>query len=306
MRVKLLRDEDGATVRLVYPSTLDEYGEAIETLGALAAPVGDDGPDADGGVDVAIHVSYVVTTESQRAGWQLPDLCSSGCARVVDESEAFGLLRAPADAPPPTRWDGGPDGPVSEALRALGAPDTRLEQVLEALGRVALPGGVCETLRRELRRGLDTFSQLSVSVIARGERISGTTAFTSSSTLPFLDQTRGAKLLAMFTVYHGTYLQCASHIVRNRRDFAPLVKPNSWPALALKVSKTSGGTISCNGLFFPSAGRRSASIGLSVAARGGGAPFRSAEAFTLTKPPSQPSGRLGGRPLPGPAARPSR
>ena len=154
MRVKLLRDEDGATVRLVYPSTLDEYGEAIETLGALAVPAGDDGPDADGGVDVAIHGSYLVTTESQRAGWQLPDLCSSGCARVVDESEAFGLLRAPADAPPPTRWDGGPDGPVSEALRALGAPDTRLEQVLEALGRVDLPGGVCETLRRELRRAL--------------------------------------------------------------------------------------------------------------------------------------------------------
>ena len=88
----------------------------------------------------------MVTTESQRAGWQLPDLCSSGRARVVDESEAFGLLRAPADAPPPTRWDGGPDGPVSEALRALGAPDTRLEQVLEALGRVDLPGGVCENV----------------------------------------------------------------------------------------------------------------------------------------------------------------
>ena len=154
MRVKLLRDEDGATVRLVYPSTLDEYGEAFETLGALAAPAGDDGPAADGGVDVAIHVSYVVTTESQRAGWQLPDLCSSGRARVVDESEAFGLLRAPADALPPTRWDGGPDGPVSEALRALGAPDARLEQVLEALGRVDLPGGVCRTLRCELRRTL--------------------------------------------------------------------------------------------------------------------------------------------------------
>ena len=45
MRVKLLRDEDGATVRLVYPSTLDEYGEAFEALGALAAPAGDGGPD---------------------------------------------------------------------------------------------------------------------------------------------------------------------------------------------------------------------------------------------------------------------
>ena len=153
MRVKLLRDDDGVTVRLVYPSTLDEYGEAIETLGALAVPAGDDGPNVDGDVDVAIHVSYVVTTESQRAGWQLADLCSSGGARVVDESEAFGLLRTPTAAPPP-RWDSGPDGALSEALRALGGPDTRLEQVFEALGRVDLPGGVCETLRRELRRAL--------------------------------------------------------------------------------------------------------------------------------------------------------
>ena len=153
MRVKLLRDAAGATVRLVYPSTLHEYGEAFEALGALAAPAGDDGPNADGGVAVAIRGSYVVTTEWQRAGWQLPDLCSGGGARVVDESEAFGLLRTPAAAPPP-RWDSGSDGSVSEALRALGEPDTRLEQVFEALGRVDLPGGVCETLRRELRRAL--------------------------------------------------------------------------------------------------------------------------------------------------------
>ena len=153
MRVKLLRDEDGATVRLVYPSTLDEYGEAFETLGALAAPAGDDGPNVDGDVEVAIHGSYVVTTEWQRAGWQLPDLCSGGGVRVVDESEAFGLLRTPT-APPPPRWDSGSDGALSEALRALGEPDTRLEQVFEALGRVDLPGGVCETLRRELRRAL--------------------------------------------------------------------------------------------------------------------------------------------------------
>ena len=98
--------------------------------------------------------SYVVTTESQRARWQLPDLWTSGRARVVDESEAFGLLRAAPADPPPTRWDNGPNGPASEALRALAAPDPRLDQALEALERVDLPGGVCETLRRELRRTL--------------------------------------------------------------------------------------------------------------------------------------------------------
>ena len=167
MRVKLLRDEDGATVRLVYPSTLDEYGEAFEALGALAAPAGDGGPDA--GRD---HVggSYVVTTESQRARWQLPDLWTSGRARVVDESEAFGLLRAaPADLPPPTRWDNGPNGPASEALRALAAPDPRLDQALEALDRVDLPGGVCETLRRELRRTLA--SRTVGKVLDRAQRV---------------------------------------------------------------------------------------------------------------------------------------
>ena len=168
MRVKLLRDEAGATVRLVYPATLAEYGEAFETLGALAAPAGDDGPNADGGVAVAIRGSYVVTTECQRAGWQLPDLSSGGGARVVDESEAFGLLRTPAAAPP-TRWDSGSDGSVSEALRALGGPDTRLEQVFEALGRVDLPGGVCETLRRELRRALA--ARTVGKVVERAQRV---------------------------------------------------------------------------------------------------------------------------------------
>ena len=166
--MKLLRDEDGVTVRLVYPSTLDEYGEAFETLGALAGPSGDDVSAADGGVDVVIHGSYVVTTESQRAGWQLPDLCSRGGARVVDESEAFGLLRTATAAPPP-RWDSGPDGSVSEALRALGGPDTRLEQVFEALGRVDLPGGVCETLCRELRRALAT--RTVGKVVDRAQRV---------------------------------------------------------------------------------------------------------------------------------------
>ena len=167
--MKLLRDEDGTTVRLVYPLTLDEYGEAFETLGALGASAGDEGPVVDGGVAVAIHASYVVTTESQRAGWQLPDLCSGGGARVVDESEAFGLLRAPAAAPPPPRWDSGPEGPLSVALGALGAPDERLDRVLEALGRVDLPGGVCETLRRELRR---TFASRPVGkVVDRAQRV---------------------------------------------------------------------------------------------------------------------------------------
>ena len=159
MRVKLLRDED-ATVRLVYPSTAAEYAEAFETLGALAGPAGDSGPDRPRG-------SYVVTTESQRAQWRLPDLCSSGGARVVDESEAFDLLCESAAAPPPRPDD--PGDAVLEALGALDAPDPRLEQLFEALEHIDLPGAVCETLRRELRRTLA--SRTVGKVVDRAQRV---------------------------------------------------------------------------------------------------------------------------------------
>ena len=171
MRVKLVQDEDGAVVRLVYPSTLDEYGEAFATLRAAAARAGGNVPAADGVGSDAGPGPYVVTTESQRARWQLPDLCSSGGARVVDESEAFGLLRAvSSDASPSARWDSGPDDPVAEALCALCAPDTRVEQVLEALERVELlDGDVCETLRRELHRTLAT--QPLGKVVDRARRV---------------------------------------------------------------------------------------------------------------------------------------
>ena len=145
MRVKLLRDEeDGVTVRLVYPATLDEYGETFEILGGRAAGRGG---------SVAGHGSYVVTTEEQRARWRLPDLLACGRARVVDEAEAFGLLcDAPAATVAAPRWSGGPGGSAVEAIRALAAPDTRLDQVLEVLDGVDLPGPVCETLRRALRQ----------------------------------------------------------------------------------------------------------------------------------------------------------
>ena len=149
--MRVLRDEDGATVRLVYPATLAEYGDAFETLGALAGPVGAGGPDA--GRDHA-GGSYVVTTESQRSRWQLPDLWLSGRARVVvDESEAFDLLCESDVAAPPAR-PAAPGDAELEALDALTAPDPRLGQVFEALERIDLPGAVCETLRRELRRTL--------------------------------------------------------------------------------------------------------------------------------------------------------
>lgn len=161
MRVKLLRDDEDATVRLVYPSTAAEYADAFETLGALAGPGGAGGPDRPGG-------SYVVTTESQRAQWRLPDLCSSVGARVVDESEAFDLLCESAGAAPPAR-PAAPGDSVLEALEALSAPNPRLEQVLEVLERIDLPVAVCETLHRELRRTL--VSRTVGKVVDRAQRV---------------------------------------------------------------------------------------------------------------------------------------
>ena len=84
MRVKLLRRKDAAGVLLVYPSTLGEYGEAIEAIGRRAAS-GSAGPRS-------ADAAYIVTTATQRDRWGLPDLAASGRAPMVDEAEAFGLL----------------------------------------------------------------------------------------------------------------------------------------------------------------------------------------------------------------------
>ena len=54
MRVKLLRGKDAAGVLLVYPSTLGEYGEAIEAIGRRVAS-GSAGPRS-------ADAAYIVTT----------------------------------------------------------------------------------------------------------------------------------------------------------------------------------------------------------------------------------------------------
>ena len=147
MRVKLLREKDESTVLLVYPSTIDEYRQALDTLGGRARESGNGG-------------SYVVTTAEQRARWALPDLAATGRARVVDEARALGLLHGRAAWPeaanstveiaspsPP----GGSGGSALDAVRALVSPGARLDQVLGALEAAELPRPVCGTLRRKVR-----------------------------------------------------------------------------------------------------------------------------------------------------------
>ena len=98
MRVKILRRKDTGTVVLVYPSTLDEHRQALETLGRGARPAaGHDGLAMGRTESGPPQGCYVVTTEEQRRRWGLPDLAACGLARVVNESRALELLYEPGD-----------------------------------------------------------------------------------------------------------------------------------------------------------------------------------------------------------------
>ena len=141
-------------VLLVYPSTIDEYGEALEALGRRARAAGD-GPAAGGPERGPGPGSWVVTTEEQRRRWDLPDLAASGRVRVEEEGQAFGLLRDEATRPePPPPRAVGSAGSALDAVRELVAPGARLDQALEALADAGLPQPFAETLGRELRQAL--------------------------------------------------------------------------------------------------------------------------------------------------------
>ena len=111
MRVKFLGREGARKVLLVYPTTLDEYRQALETLGRAACPGTGHGP-ARAAAHGPQHGGYVVTSEAQRHRWGLPDLTAR--ADTVDEAQALEVLRdaaewsasaveLPAEAAPSTR-----------------------------------------------------------------------------------------------------------------------------------------------------------------------------------------------------------
>ncbi len=95
MRVKLLREEDGASLLLVYPSTLSEYGEELEALRCPAATAGSSGPTPGEAGRRPAHAACVVTTAAQRERWDLPDLAASGRAPMVDGGRGRGVRTAP-------------------------------------------------------------------------------------------------------------------------------------------------------------------------------------------------------------------
>ncbi len=159
MRVRLLGRDGSRKVLLVYPTTLEEYRQALDTLGRPHGPRADGaGTDADGAGHGPQPGGYVVTTEEQRYWWGLPDL--SAGARLVDEAGALEVLcdaaarSAAAVEPSAEAASSRGKGALSEDLavvRALAARGPRVERVLAALEGVLLPAAVQEMLRLALR-----------------------------------------------------------------------------------------------------------------------------------------------------------
>ena len=94
MRTKLLRGRDEVTVQFVYPSTLDEYRQALDAFGG-SLPAAGNGDSPLAGCRPG-HAAYVVTTAQQRHLWDLPDLTVSGGVVPVDEPRALDLLHGAA------------------------------------------------------------------------------------------------------------------------------------------------------------------------------------------------------------------
>ena len=162
MRTKLLRRRDAVTVQLVYPSTFDEYRQALDALGG-SLPASGSGDSPPAGCRPG-HAAYVVTTAQQRHLWALPDLAVSGRAVPVDEARALDLLHDAA-AEPDTAAElfpgrspevvsgldaGGQGGSWFEAVRGFLSPGARIDRAVAALDGAGLPSPVHEALSDRL------------------------------------------------------------------------------------------------------------------------------------------------------------
>ena len=175
MRVKTL-GRGSRKVLLVYPTTLDEYRQALATLGRADGP-GSDGTGTGRAGD-GPEPGYVVTTEEQRPLWGLPDVTAD--ARLVDEAEAFEVLcdaaewsesavEVPVEAgAAPAPGDDEPDGELA-AVRALAAPGPRVDRALAALESGELPAAVHAMLRHALEQAHASGVQAVEKMLARIE-----------------------------------------------------------------------------------------------------------------------------------------
>ena len=210
MHVKILRRKDTGTVLLVYPSTLDEHRQALETLGRGARPAaGHDGLAMGRTESGPPQGCYVVTTEEQRCRWGLPDLAACGLARVVNESRALELLYEPGDwsaaaklladaEAVPASSDAEPETSGLAAVRELVAPGPRVDRVLAALESGVLPPFVCETLRRALLESVESGTQAVEEALARAAmavalpwRTLGPVRFNPAHLKQMVDRTHG-------------------------------------------------------------------------------------------------------------------
>ena len=210
MRVKILRRKGTGTVVLVYPSTLDEHRQALETLGRGARPAaGHDGLAMGRTESGPPQGCYVVTTEEQRRQWGLPDLAACGLARVVNESRALELLYEPGDwsaaaglladaEAVPASSDAEPDTSGLAVVRELVAPGPRVDRVLAALESGVLPPFVCETLRRALLESVESGTQAVEEALARAAmavalpwRTLGPVRFNPAHLKQMVDRTHG-------------------------------------------------------------------------------------------------------------------
>ena len=152
------------TVQLVYPSTLDEYRQALDALGG-SLPAAGNGDSPPAGCRPG-HAAYVVTTARQRHLWALPDLAATGGVVPVDEPRALDLLHDAAAEPDtaaelfPDRCPevvsgldaGAPGGSWFDAVRGFLSSGARIDRAVEALDRAGLPSAVHEALADRLTR----------------------------------------------------------------------------------------------------------------------------------------------------------
>ena len=210
MRVKILRRNDTGTVVLVYPSTLDEHRQALETLGRGARPAaGHDGLAMGRTESGPPQGCYVVTTEEQRHRWGLPDLAACGRARVVNESQALEMLHEPGAWSAATELPADPEAVAAPsdaerdtsglaAVRELVAPGPRVDRVLAALESGVLPRLVCDTLRRALLQSVESGKEAVEEALARAAmavalpwRTLGPVRFDPAHLKQALDRTHG-------------------------------------------------------------------------------------------------------------------
>ncbi len=163
MRTKLLRGEDIA-VLLVYPSSADEYRQALRTLGGCAPRAGESAPEPAGSRPV--RAAYVATTAQQRHLWNLSDLAVSGRCAVVNEERALELLQEAARQPGAAAalFSYSPAGTAPKSL-----PGSSGESSIAAVRRVLTRSGV--GVDRAVRSGLDAVDLPAAAREALSERL---------------------------------------------------------------------------------------------------------------------------------------